>query len=42
MTKFVLLTISALLLIAVVVTIFQYFMISLLKRREERGADQKQ
>jgi hypothetical protein len=39
MTKFILLTIGALLLLTVVVSIFQYFVINLLKRREEKGAD---
>jgi hypothetical protein len=39
MTKFVLVAIGALLLIALVATAFQYLIISYLKKREEDGEE---
>jgi len=39
MTKFVLLAIGALLLVAVVFTVFQYFIINFLRKREEDGEE---
>jgi hypothetical protein len=37
MAKLVFLAIGALLLVALVITVFQYFVISFLRRREEDG-----
>ena len=39
MAKFIFLAIGALLLITVVITVIQYFVINFLKRREEGGEE---
>jgi hypothetical protein len=39
MAKFIFLAIGALLLVALVFTVFQYFVINFLRRREEDGED---
>jgi hypothetical protein len=39
MAKLIFLAIGALLLVAVVITVFQYFIINLLRKREEGGEE---